>query len=109
MKRPYLSSLKGNSRYTSIVGPKQGAVYTKAGQVVLKPGESIGPHVTERKEEVILILEGKARFYYGRSKRSLIAGKHTVIYVPIDTLHDVKNIGRRNLRYIYVVSLSIRH
>ena len=100
-----LSAIKLTSKkkFLRLLGESLPGINLRSGLVVLKAGEAVGEHTTEHKEEAIIILEGKARFFYGR-KKSFIVSKNSFIYVPPDTLHDVKNIGKRFLRYIYITS-----
>lgn len=94
--------LKGRQRFTRLLGDssKKGL---RAGLVVLKPKESVGEHKTEHKEEVIIILNGSATIYYGKNKK-IKAPQDTFVYIPPETLHDVKNSGSRILRYLYVTA-----
>lgn len=75
----------------------------KSGRVILAPGESVGEHVTDSKEEAILILEGEAEIY---CEGDLVgkAGDNTLVYMPPEKKHDIKNSGVRPLKYVYVVS-----
>lgn len=75
----------------------------KSARVVLKAGEQVGLHDTKDREEVIVVLEGKGKFLYGKNRYFRIsAGK--VIYVPPNTHHNVLNDSNAALKYIYVVT-----
>jgi len=75
----------------------------KAGRVRLSPGEEVGEHVTEKREESIVVLKGDAAV--------LVDGKEHVIsqgnafYISEGKRHNVKNNGKKELEYVYVVSL----
>ncbi len=71
--------------------------------MVLKAGEAIGEHSTKDREEVIVIFEGRAEVSSNKSS-SFTVEKNSIVYVPPDTIHNVKNIGKESLRYIYIVS-----
>lgn len=86
-----------------MLGGVPGTCGIKAGCVTLEAGESVGGHVTEAKEEAIIILGGRAKIVCGK-RRGIIAGESTLVYIPPETRHDVKNIGRTTLRYVYVTS-----
>jgi len=75
----------------------------KSGLVVLKPGENVGLHITEKREEVIVILEGNAMVEDEKERQNVTVGQ--IIYIPPETKHNVTNIGDNNLRYIYIVNL----
>lgn len=86
-----------------LFGGNNDTIGMKSGYVVLKPQESVGRHITESKEEAIIILEGKAQINADNST-PIVAEAGSVVYIPAQTSHDVRNTGRGVLRYIYVVS-----
>jgi quercetin dioxygenase-like cupin family protein len=76
----------------------------KAGLVVLKTNEEVGKHSTENKEEVIVILEGKATvFCEGEEQKNVPAGN--LIYIPPRKEHNIINKEAENLKYVYLVNL----
>ena len=75
----------------------------RSGLVTLKPEEAIGEHKTENKEEVIVILKGSALIYHGKNKK-IKAPQNTFVYIPPETIHNVKNSGTKILRYLYVTA-----
>ena len=73
------------------------------GRVEMKnPGEENGPHVTEGKEEVIIVLEGTATVYHGKARLRVREGYS--LFIAEGVLHNVRNDGRKRLRYVYVRS-----
>ncbi len=76
----------------------------KCGYVLLKPGEEIGEHKTENKEEVIIILSGLATIICDGETEKV--GKEKIVYIPPEKLHNIKNEGDEELRYLYVVCLK---
>jgi len=79
----------------------------KSGYVLLGAGDSVGEHATDSKEEVIIILSGKAQVMYARGGL-LTAGAKSIVYIPSQTRHDVKNIGRDVLEYVYITAPVIK-
>ncbi|MCX5704962.1 MAG: cupin domain-containing protein [Candidatus Omnitrophica bacterium] len=102
--KPILVTLKGQEKFTRILSGFPETMGIKSGHVVLKPGENVGEHVTEAKEEVIVVLKGKAMILCGNDDEPIVASARTVVYVPPETTHDVKNIGGDILEYIYVTA-----
>lgn len=101
--KTFAIKLKGKRRFTRLLGDPFNKKGLRAGLVVLKPKESIGEHKTEHKEEVIVILNGSATVYFGKNKK-LMAPQNTFVYIPPETLHNVKNSGSKSLRYLYVTT-----
>ncbi|MFA4854920.1 MAG: cupin domain-containing protein [Candidatus Omnitrophota bacterium] len=104
--KTFAVKLKAGQRFTRLLGDpsKKGL---RAGLVTLKPGESIGEHKTEHKEEVIVILNGSAIIYYGKNKK-IKAPQNTFAYIAPETTHNVKNSGCKILQYIYVTAGVVR-
>jgi len=75
----------------------------KAGRVTLQPGESVGEHVTEKREEAIIILKGTASLTVEGNATEVSQGQ--TFYIGPEKKHDVKNNGSQELEYVYVVSL----
>jgi len=75
----------------------------RCGRVVLRPGEAAGEHTTGGHEEVLVILEGRGELWF-RDFPSLAAEEGYLLYVPSDTVHDVRNTGTLSLRYLYIVA-----
>ena len=89
-------------KYKSIVKPPVSQVL-KSGRVTLAPGESVGEHVTENKEEVLVILLGTAEVMVKDKPIPLQQG--ATFFIQEGTKHDVKNIGESKLEYVYIVAL----
>jgi mannose-6-phosphate isomerase-like protein (cupin superfamily) len=63
----------------------------------------VGEHVTEGKEEVVIVLQGQGELHCnGSGVMKLSTGD--VAYVPPETAHDIRNTGTGTLEYIFVVS-----
>ena len=96
-------SLAGEERFLRILNGDTETRGMRSGFVVLKPGESVGEHDTHAREEAIIFIEGKGEVKFGEGE-STEAGENNVIYIPPGTLHDVRNTGKENLKYLYVVA-----
>jgi mannose-6-phosphate isomerase-like protein (cupin superfamily) len=75
---------------------------TGSGFVLLHKGEEVGEHVTEGREEVIYVIEGEALVDMEGEKEYVEAG--SLIYVPPQKKHNIKNENDEDLKYMYVVS-----
>jgi quercetin dioxygenase-like cupin family protein len=98
-----IAGIGGNARYLRLLAGVPETKGMKSGYVILQPGESVGSHSTEAKEEAVIILEGTLQVLAG-GEPVQIAGKDSLVYVPPQTEHDMKNIGAGAARYVYVVS-----
>ncbi|MFH1592223.1 MAG: cupin domain-containing protein [Candidatus Woesearchaeota archaeon] len=86
----------------SIINPPESKVL-KSGRVVLLPGESVGKHITEKKEELIIVLRGTATLSEnGKSIRLKTGETH---YIKEDVPHNILNKSNQKLEYIYIVGL----
>lgn len=75
----------------------------KSGCVVLKKNQEVGEHVTKDKEEILIILQGKARIICENEIRDVDNG--TFVFIPKNKKHNVVNRSREVLKYIYVVTM----
>ena len=99
---PKKIKLDSGEQYKRLFSIKNGdALSFRSGYVVLKENENIGKHNTEDSEEILITLEGNGKLYIdGREKLNFEEG--TAVYIPPNTIHDVKNTGRSPLKYIFV-------
>ncbi len=75
----------------------------KSGYVILKPGDSIGAHQTDGREEMLIILKGAARIEC--ESEIVEASGQSIVYIPKHSLHNVTNTSQQaDLKYIYVVT-----
>ncbi len=100
---PVLVKMEDREGYQRLIGGPPQTIEMKSGRVMLKPGESVGRHSTETKEEAIIVLEGKGEVSCA-GKGPIIVGKNSFVYIPPQTEHDVKNTGEGPLKYVFVVS-----
>jgi len=101
--KPKIIKLEGQDRYQRLLGGVPDTKGMKSGNMTLNPGESVGEHSTGSKEEAIIILKGKAEISIS-GRDPLTAEESSLVYIPPETEHDVKNVGMEVLRYVYVVS-----
>ncbi|MDP3789951.1 MAG: cupin domain-containing protein [Candidatus Omnitrophota bacterium] len=91
-------------KYMRLFSKKDGsAISLRSGCVVLKPGESVGEHSTDEQEELLIILEGEGRLLLGKSAE-IEFEKDSAAYIPPRTIHDVKNTGMVDLKYVFVTA-----
>jgi mannose-6-phosphate isomerase-like protein (cupin superfamily) len=75
----------------------------RSGRVYLKPGETCGQHSTKHHEELLVFLAGLGELLIGGNDRFAV-GVGKTVYIPPETLHDVRNTGMEALTYIYCVA-----
>ena len=99
---PQKVTIEGAERFQRLLaGPPQTSGM-KSGAVILQPGESIGEHSTDAREEAIIVLEGRVEVLIG-GKAVFAAGRNDLVYIPPHTRHDMKNSAGEIARYVYVV------
>jgi mannose-6-phosphate isomerase-like protein (cupin superfamily) len=103
MTRHKIVKLEGKEAYQRLLEGHPETSGMRSGLVTLEPGGSVGEHSTGSKEEAIIILQGKGELSCNGEVLAT-AGENTLIYVPPETTHDVKNTGEEVLKYVYVVS-----
>jgi len=103
MKKVFCIQLKGSQRFLRLFGESSKPYGLASGLVVLRPKESVGLHNTKNKEEVLIILQGQAQISYDKNSR-LKVKKDSFVYIPPKTDHDLKNIGKGILKYIYLTA-----
>lgn len=98
-----IMELKSKEKFLRLLAGKPETAGIKAGMVTLQPAEIVGEHVTEGKEEAIIVLEGTAEVVIA-GKTAHIIPAPCMIYIPPETLHNVRNPNQVLLKYIYVTS-----
>lgn len=66
---------------------------------MLTPKKSVGRHSAGQNEEVLIVLEGKGEMLFSDGHSLPVQVSHAV-YCPAHTVHDVKNTGQIELRYV---------
>lgn len=87
---------------TRLVGPPRSRVL-KGGRVILSPGEHVGEHVTEGREEMIVVLRGSAVLIKEGEAIELKEGD--THFIGEGTRHNVRNDSSGELEYVYLVGL----
>jgi quercetin dioxygenase-like cupin family protein len=100
---PKVVSLKGEQKYTRLLGGIPETCGMKSGHIRLRPGEEVGEHKSAGREEAIVILKGRADVFI-EGKLSFTAKEGNLVYLPPETLHNVKNGGEQDLTYVYIVA-----
>jgi mannose-6-phosphate isomerase-like protein (cupin superfamily) len=102
-KKVFVMQLKGRQRFLRLFGESSKSYGLASGFVTLKSNESIGRHNTQNKEEVLIILQGQAQVSYAKHSRIKVK-KNCFIYIPPNTEHNLKNIGKSILKYVYITA-----
>ena len=102
-RKPLCVQCSGTEKFTRLLAGQPSTAGMKSGYVTLQPGEAVGVHVTHGREEAVLVLEGRAEVFC-EGEKVFSAEKETLIYIPPETSHDIKNPGRDLLRYVYIVT-----
>jgi mannose-6-phosphate isomerase-like protein (cupin superfamily) len=102
-KQPLVEKILFDTRYQRLIPGAPATAGIKSGAVVLQPGESVGEHVTEHKEECIVVLHGRARLSCAGAEDTPVDAP-AVLYVPPETAHNIVNDGSNELRYVYVTA-----
>ena len=102
-EKVFCTQLKGRQRFLRLLGDSSKTKGLRSGLVTLKPKEFIGEHKTEHKEEVIIIIKGRATVYFGKNSK-LKAAQNTLVFIPPETTHNVENSGKSFLQYVYVTT-----
>jgi len=95
--------LESAEKYKRLLASGEQTRKMKAGLVVLAPGEEIGEHSTQDKEEALIILSGQAEISCAPSPARAVP-PNSLVYIPAQTKHNVKNIGSQILRYVFIVT-----
>ena len=74
----------------------------RSGSVILQPGESVGAHVTEEREEAIVIISGTA-IIECEGEQFTVPERH-LVYIPRDSEHNVINNSKESLEYVYITA-----
>ena len=102
-RNPLSVKCSGTEKFTRLLAGQPSTAGMKSGYVTLAPGEAVGEHVTHGREEAVLILEGRADVFC-EGKQVFSAEGESLVYIPPETAHDIKNSGPGRLRYVYIVS-----
>lgn len=99
----FCTQLKGRQRFLRLFGESSKLCGLASGLVTLKSKESVGLHNTKNKEEALIILKGTAQVSYGKHSKIKV-NKNSFVYIPSKIDHDLKNIGKGILQYVYITA-----
>jgi mannose-6-phosphate isomerase-like protein (cupin superfamily) len=88
-------------KYDSIVKYPESKIL-KCGRILLKPGEEVGEHVTDKKEEVIIVLKGSGVLIKENSETEIGCGN--AYFIEEGKKHNIKNASDNDLEYVFVVA-----
>jgi mannose-6-phosphate isomerase-like protein (cupin superfamily) len=95
---PFAAAISG--RKTLVKPPL--SVGMRSGSVTLAPGEEVGEHKTEGREEAIIVLAGTATVIC--EGKGFEVREKQFMYVPPECVHNVINGTDGPLEYVYVVA-----
>jgi len=76
--------------------------YLRCGYKILHKNEEVGEHITENREEILVILTGTATIHCEDETHSVNA--MSVVYIPPQKKHNVLNTVDSLLTYLYIVT-----
>ena len=102
-KKPLVIKLESGDKYLRLLGGQPQTAGMHSGLVSLQPGEEIGEHSTDSREESLVILSGEAEIHC-TGYPAFSASAAALVYIPPHTRHNVRNAGKGRLKYVYIVS-----
>jgi len=84
-------------------GPPQ-TIGFRSGLVILEKGKVMEEHSTKHNEEVLVILEGRGEAIFNKGHSPILIQEGCILYIPPESIHSIKNTGRKALKYIYLVA-----
>lgn len=104
MRLPKVTLLSTDqTEYLRLIKPDE-SVKLHSGCVTLQPGESVGEHSTEEREEIIVVLQGEGSASTDSLPDPMIFRAPAIVYFPPRTRHNITNTGDSPLRYIFTVT-----
>lgn len=82
------------------------SISMKSSRIKLSPGEEVGRHVTEGREEVIIVLRGQATLVKETEtgNRIMVLNERDAHFIGKDISHNVKNESGEEVEYVYVAN-----
>lgn len=105
MPQARVIKLEATQKYQRLVSKDSGTRGIKSGHVILQSGENVGEHTTGDKEEIIVVLKGRGEAAIEKDS-ALNVEENTVLYIPPQTTHDIKNTGPGMLEYVFITSAA---
>jgi quercetin dioxygenase-like cupin family protein len=75
----------------------------RARVVVLGPGDEVGDHVTDMREELLVPLNGRLTVRTPDGEQDVAPGQ--ALYIPEGMVHNVTNSTDTPIRYMYILAL----
>ena len=101
----FIKALDSSRKFKRLFGNSKKQKGLAMGLVVIKKGDSVGIHNTGDREEILVVLQGKAQVNISGKRFMLKDGM--MLYIPPNTLHNVGNTYTRLLKYLYVTAAAI--
>jgi len=102
---PFVKTLDSVRKFKRLLGNSSKKKGLCSGFVTLKRDQSVGFHSSGKKEEILVVLEGRAQVSI--ASKHFILKDRMMLYIPPNSLHNVKNISIRGLKYLYITALAI--
>ena len=78
-----------------------------SGYILLGPGKDVGEHETGGGEELLVLIEGTAEVSSGEKTETVRAP--AAVLVPAHTSHNVRNVSKVPLKYLYAYVMAMDH
>ena len=101
----FIKALDSSRKFKRLFGNSNKQKGLAAGLMVIKKGDSVGIHNTENREEILVVLQGKAQVSVAGKRFILKNGM--MLYIPPNSLHNVRNTETRLLKYLYVTAAAV--
>ena len=101
-KKPFVIELNDQTEYQRLLPGAPATYGMKSGRVYLEPGAECGQHSTKENEEQLVFLKGEGSATI--AEETMPVGKGKIVYIPPETLHNIKNTGSKPLIYIFCVA-----
>lgn len=103
-QKPLVMDLNDKADYQRLLAGRPQTCGMRSGRVYLDPGKACGQHSTKDREELLVFLSGCGLAQLGEVPEELAVGPGKVLYIPPETIHDIRNTGSEPLVYIYCVA-----
>jgi mannose-6-phosphate isomerase-like protein (cupin superfamily) len=101
-KKAFIIELNDAQGYQRLLPGAPATYGMKSGRVQLKPGAECGEHSTKGNEEQLVFLKGEGTATI--ADETMQVGKGKIVYIPPETVHNIKNTGSEPLVYIFCVA-----
>ena len=101
-KKAFVVELNDAKEYQRLLPGVPATYGMKSGRVYLEPGAECGEHSTKENEEQLVFLQGEGIAIIAEETMQVAKGK--IVYIPPETVHNIKNTGSKPLIYIFCVA-----